>query len=125
MSPFAIYLYGPQFGPLPSRFDEVAERLAATERLHFEPDGSFVWSGTAGETRWQLDGMVYDSAGRIQYLDLKGACPRPVWHRLLEICAGGSAADVSVLQLPAQRRVGGEEFEKEIWGKPVQPGSLA
>lgn len=129
MAPFAIYLYGPQLGPqlgpLPTGFEQAAERLAATERLHFEPDGSFVWSGIEGKSRWQLDGMVYDFAGRVQYLDLKGACPRWAWHRLLETFAGSPAAQVTVLRLPEQRRVSVAQFEKEIWGKPSQPGALA
>lgn len=125
MSPFAIYLYGPQLSPLPSRFDEAAERLRGLDRLHFEMDGSFVWRGTAGEDRWQLDGMIYDSGDRIQYVDLKGECPGEAWHRLREIFAGGPRAAISVLRLPEQRRISGEEFEEEIWGKPSQSAPLA
>lgn len=125
MSPFAIYLYGPQLGPLSSSFDDAAERLSAIDRLYFEMDGSFVWTGTAGENRWQLDGMIYDRGGRIQYVDVKGNCPRQVWHQLLEIFAGRATAAITVLRLPEQRRISGRSFEEEIWGNLSQSGALA
>lgn len=121
MSPFAIYLYGPQLGPLMSSFDEAAGRLAAIDRLYFEMDGSFLWSGGVSESRWQLDGMVYDAGGRIQYVDLKGYCPLAAWHHLLEIFALSEAATITVLRLPEQRRISRPQFEEEIWGMASRP----
>lgn len=123
--PFAIHLYGPGGGALPSRFEEVAARLEAIERLHFEWDGSFVWRSAAGEAAWQLDGMIYDLAERIQYVDLKGCCPRGVWRELLEILAGEGSDEFLILRLPHREKWNRLRFEEEIWGKPSPPDRLA
>lgn len=63
-------------------FEELASRLQQFERLYFEMDGSFVWTGSA-PTPWQLDGMVYDCGHHVQRIELKGHCPRSVWQRFL------------------------------------------
>jgi hypothetical protein len=88
--PFHVHLYGAGGGPMTSRFDDVATSLAAVERLYFEPDGSFVWAGP----EWQIDGMIYDRDGVLQYADLKGHCPLPLW-RQLTVWIAGSASDSS------------------------------
>jgi hypothetical protein len=67
-------------------FEELALRLQAFERMHFEMDGSFVWTGCApgAETQsWQLDGMVYDLRQHVQRIELKGYCLQPEWQRFL------------------------------------------
>lgn len=121
MLSFAIYLYGPDAGPLPSRFDAVAQRLEQIERLHFEWDGSFVWRGSAGEEPWQIDGMLYDLGERIQYVDLKGSCPRESWRKLLEIFAEGGSGEFAILRLPVREELDRARFEEEIWGKRSPP----
>jgi len=78
-SRFHVYLYGPSGGPLRSRFDDVAARLAVVDRLHFEPDGSLVWVGPD----WQIDGMIYDQADIVQYAELKGHIPLDRWQSLI------------------------------------------
>ena len=71
--------------PFTVSFEEAAERLGRLERLYFEPDGSFVWVGAASGDRsaWQLDGVLYDRAGRLQYVELKGTCPPDAFAELL------------------------------------------
>ncbi len=70
-------------------FEAVAEQLQQLERLFFEMDGSFVWTGeaqtqaNAPAVRWQLDGMLYDVGGRVQRVELKGCCPQASWRQLL------------------------------------------
>lgn len=64
-------------------FEQVAERLRQFERLDFEMDGSFVCAGVAAGEAWQLDGMLYDYAGRLQRIELKGSCPLSAWQALL------------------------------------------
>jgi hypothetical protein len=56
-------------------FEELAAALETLDRLYFEPDGSFVWTGGSAVDRWQIDGLVYDRAGRVQYVDLKASAP--------------------------------------------------
>jgi hypothetical protein len=139
MTPFAIYLYGSNGGPLPTSFETVCERLAKLPRLYIELDGSWVWTGEDATGRpWQLDGMLYDAADSIQYVDLKGRCPHEIWQVLIESLAmppgtqrphstsrSGSppapAKDWSVLRLPAQSKQNLFEFEQEIWGQAEYP----
>lgn len=116
MTPFAVYLYGANWGPLPSSFEEIAAGLTSFERLYFEWDGSFVWTGGDGSQRWQLDGMLYDGAGGMQYVDVKGLCPKPRWRELVDVFRGTCPLDLlTVLQLPQQARKSLLSFEQETW----------
>ena len=56
---------------------------AGLERMFFEPDGSFVWVGSAAGQAWQLDGLLADRAGRLLYVELKGRCPSDVLDGIL------------------------------------------
>jgi len=87
-SHFHVYLYGPGGGPLSSRFDDVASRLTAVDRLHFELDGSLVWVGPD----WQIDGMIYDQAEIVQYAELKGHSPLARWQSLIRWIADPASA---------------------------------
>ncbi len=69
--------------PMPVSFEEVADRLQRLPRLFFEPDGSFVWVGHRGESRWQVDGLLSDRDGRVLYAELKGHCPPEAFDQLL------------------------------------------
>ncbi len=66
--------------------------LERLERMYFEPDGSFVWTGefdaaeandVAAGTTWQVDGVLYDRGGRLAYVEIKGGAPLDVLKRLL------------------------------------------
>lgn len=63
-------------------FEQVSDSLALLPRMFVEPDGSFVWV-SAGAADWQLDGVLYDGAGRLWYVELKGRCPEAELNRLL------------------------------------------
>lgn len=63
-------------------FEEVSDALAALPRMYVEPDGSFVWVA-ANEPAWQIDGVLYDGAGRLWYVELKGCCPQDEFDHLL------------------------------------------
>lgn len=63
-------------------FEAFADQLQSFDRLHFEMDGSFVWTGST-PLPWQLDGMVYDLGQQIQRIELKGQCPKAEWQKLL------------------------------------------
>ncbi len=64
-------------------FEDAYERLESLERMYCEPDGSFVWTGEFNNTRWQVDGNLYDRDGRLLYVELKGFCPASEFDRLL------------------------------------------
>ena len=53
-------------------FEQAEERLRAIDRLFFEPDGSFVWRHEQDSGCWQLDGNLYDNAGCLSFIELKG-----------------------------------------------------
>ncbi len=107
---FHVYLYGPGGGPMTSRFDDVAQRLLELRRLHFEPDGSLLWAGG----HWQVDGMIYDRCGILQYADLKGRCPLEDWQLLIQRIAG-PASPATVLRLSDQSLHDLQTFEKLTW----------
>lgn len=118
--PFHIYLYGVNRSAIDNTFENLATELPQLPRLYFEPDGSFVWTGETTSNQWQLDGMIYDAAHKIQYLDLKGWCPWQDWMTLLKIVAGeaGYTPTWTVLQLPEQLPLRLSEFHSATW-----PGS--
>lgn len=50
-------------------FEQALTALERLERLFAEPDGSFVWR--PGEGR-QIDGLLFDRANRLAYVELRG-----------------------------------------------------
>lgn len=83
---------------LPVTFEEAAIHLEQLERMFFEPDGSFVWVGQDAGERWQVDGQLYDRAGKLLTMELKGRAPTPAVEQLLAAVGWPSAA--LVYQLP-------------------------
>jgi hypothetical protein len=69
--------------PLAVSFEEAGAALGKLERLFFEPDGSFVWASPRDGARWQIDGNLFDRAGRLLFVDLKGSCPIDQLDQLL------------------------------------------
>jgi len=120
-TPFHVYLYGPDGGPMSSRFDDVAERLGEVPRLYFEPDGSLVWVGDD----WQIDGMLYDREGLLQYADLKGHAPWVRWRELVERIINSiypppiakAVPSASVLHLIDRSLHDLQTFERILWGE--------
>ena len=68
--------------PLGVNFEEACEALSRLPRMFCEPDGSFVWRGGENPV-WQVDGVLYDAAPGLMYVELKGACPAIEFDRLL------------------------------------------
>ena len=69
-------------------WEEAAAALERLPRMIFEPDGSFVVSGDdeAGR-RWQVDGHLFDFAGRLHRYELHGYCPVAAFDGLLRCVA--------------------------------------
>jgi hypothetical protein len=64
-------------------FEEAASRLADLDRMFVEPDGSFVWAAESQQSRWQMEGNLYDRGDRLQFVDLKGICPAAIFDQIL------------------------------------------
>jgi hypothetical protein len=82
-------------------FETALDRLAALERMYCEPDGSFVWTSPGGEATWQVDGNLYDRAGRLSHVELQGTCPSERFDRLLDALGWPKTAVVFVLKREA------------------------
>ncbi|MBP90637.1 MAG: hypothetical protein CMJ64_28660 [Planctomycetaceae bacterium] len=75
-----------QSTPLPVTFDQAADQLESFPRLHFEPDGSFVWvSDSDSPVAWQLDGNLYDRGDSVNHVEIKGSCVPDELRRLLDV----------------------------------------
>lgn len=72
------------YTPFPCTFETTAAILQRQQRVFFEPDGSFVWGEGADAERWQIDGHLFDRAGKLLYVHLKGTCPAEVFDHLLK-----------------------------------------
>ncbi len=94
-------------------FESLADRLQEFERLHFELDGSFVWTG-ATPAPWQLDGMAYDFSGQIQRIELKGHCPRAQWQMLLDTL-GHPQQSLVAYNLQSSQFTTIEHLESTLW----------
>ena len=105
-----IYLYGPAGAPLGVRFDDVVQRLISIERMHYEPDGSLLWSGA----NWQIGGIIYDRQEVVQYVELQGTAPAERWQSLVRAIAGPTG-QVSVLRLQDQSLHDLQSFESSVW----------
>lgn len=121
---FHVQLVAENGGSLGTLYDQVCQSLEAIAswdskdgegvtlltRLQLELDGSFVCGGEG----WQLDGMMYDIADRLQYVDLKGSCPRTVWSSLVRIFAE-SPSPAAVVKLPQGGLYDLQSFEESVW----------
>ncbi len=90
-------------------FEQAFERLELLPRMFIELDGSLVWSGQQEGRAWQIDGMLYDRAGRLQRIELTGHAPRNVWEQLL-IAVGQPLDSFAVHCLQQQRLIDTAEF---------------
>ena len=81
MKPLHIHVL-PQSGQRFSQsMESFAEAVSSWPGMYFEMDGSFVWvpESTLGTQRSQIDGMIYDRNGFIEYVDLKGSATEVCW----------------------------------------------
>lgn len=71
--------------PLEVSFEQASEKLNSWPNLLVEPDGSFVWSRRETTTPWQVDGVLYDRADRLLFVELRGCCPETAFDDLMGI----------------------------------------
>ncbi|MEM9827111.1 MAG: hypothetical protein AAF958_11010 [Planctomycetota bacterium] len=113
---FHIHLSGPERGAIPISFEAAAANLEAAGRVAFEPDGSFVWAETGGKQ--QIFGMLYDAAGQLQYVELRGNCSGDRLVQLVRWMLTGSdspeslAIDLDQLEVVVLPHGGTGRFER-------------
>ena len=99
--------------------EDAADRLQSMDRLAWEPDGSFVWCPEGGVPMY---GMIYDSAGEIRYVEIRGdirPSPDVILQRLREIAGRlGTAVratdGIRVQSLPDGGVQTFQDFEKSL-----------
>ncbi len=85
---------------LPQSFENLAALLSTMPNMYFEMDGSFVWVDQQIFRTHQMDGMVYDRADKIEYVEIKGTCSTQQWQTLCQSLCGhaiGPTEDYSVI----------------------------
>ena len=72
---------------LPQSFEGLVDALSDLPGMCFEMDGSFVWVDQKTSPHGQMDAMVYDRDGKLEYVEVKGPCSPAQWQSLcLSIC---------------------------------------
>jgi hypothetical protein len=72
-------------------WEDVATPLEQLSGMIFEPDGSFILSGNDDlKRRWHVNGHLFDYAGRLHRVELRGDCPPHAFDSLLQ-CVGWPA----------------------------------
>jgi hypothetical protein len=82
-----------------------AETVSPWPGMYFEMDGSFVWVRESNDSRWQIDGMIYDRNDSIEYLDLKGAATGDLWLELFNAILGKTPECLNLDELDQNLRV--------------------
>jgi hypothetical protein len=90
-------------------WEDAAAKFEQLPRMIFEPDGSFVVSGDDAGGRWQVDGHLFDFAGRLHRLELHGECPQAAFDELLQ-CVGWPAQSVLFQTVREGMTLGEDEF---------------
>ncbi|MCU0707441.1 MAG: hypothetical protein MUF23_04030 [Pirellula sp.] len=83
-----LRIYAQEGERIPVSFEAYADAIRDWAGMFLEMDGSFVWTVDAEKQRLQVDGMIYDRDGAIEYVELKGEWPPEAWHRLLRPLVG-------------------------------------
>lgn len=79
-----LRVYAHEGKRLSRSFESFVATLNDWQGMFIEMDGSFVWAFVCEERRYQVDGMVYDRDGAIEYLELKGNLIPEMWKQLLK-----------------------------------------
>ncbi len=108
--PFHVQLFGQAGAALGGDVEVLLRFLEQQPQVYFEGDGSFGWTGPG----WSVYGMLYDRLGALQYTELQGRCPRPIWNQLIaKLTTSGDS--IQVTELPSGRLYGLQEFEAATW----------
>ncbi len=80
-----VQIHAQPHSELPQTFEGLADAIGSLPGMYFEMDGSFVWVDRNTDPPSQMDGMVYDRNGRLEYVEVKGACNAQQWRVLCQV----------------------------------------
>lgn len=87
MSPRFLRIYSHEDRRWATSFEALVQAIGDWPGMFFEMDGSFVWATMHGDRRFQIDGMVYDRDGAIEYIELKGDFTPDTWRQWMRAIA--------------------------------------
>ena len=115
---FRVHLHGGENAsgtgllPLGGSFEELSDRLSGFPLAQVELDGAFVVRVMSSGC--QIDGMIYDLAGVVQYIELVGRATQNTWLGLIEsLC--NDLSKVSCQNLKTGRVSSVAEFQQSVW----------
>lgn len=96
--------------PLPASFEEMMQRFdTAFPNAYSEPDGSIAWASK----QHQIVGTIYDFAGQVQYVELRGRGGLEKVRTLVETLCGTTQIEaLTVMVLPERQWKNFHDFEK-------------
>ncbi len=107
-----------QFDANPPTFEDVYDRLSKHSNVFIELDGSFVWRASIGllhqSDASQIDGMLYDRAERMEYVELKGRCEASQWNEFVNMLIGERNSSMRIQDMASGQWMTLEAFS-ERW----------
>lgn len=116
-----VRIYAAAGRSIPQSFEGFIQAVSPWDGMYAEWDGSWVWVFHEGQTRFQLDGMLYDQAGTIEYVEVKGQANRAAWERLCSLLIGDDQI-LTAEELGQHLRV--HDIEHQCWRSPCDPKLL-
>jgi hypothetical protein len=110
-----LRIYAHEGQRLSTSFEAFAEAVAHWPGMFLEGDGSFVWSIPHRGGRFQIDGMVYDRDGAIEYVEIKGDAIPALLQQLLQSLACDRSNPSTW-----DRQIRIHDIEQQIWLRPSE-----
>jgi len=113
-----VRIYGEIGQAMAQSFEGFIEGVSAWDGMYAELDGSFVWVFQEENRRYQLDGMVYDRSGVIEYVELKGRATKDSWGRICNLLIADfqrTSPDAFVQHLRVH------DIEQQCWRSACDP----
>ncbi|MCY3008179.1 MAG: hypothetical protein NTV29_19685 [Planctomycetota bacterium] len=114
-----VRVYSADGQSLAQSFEGFLERVGSWEGMFAELDGSWVWVFHEQERRYQLDGMVYDRSGGIEYVEIKGQATEKAWASICNVLIADfqrTSPDAFAQHLRVH------DIEQQCWRDACDPG---
>ena len=125
---FHVNLYAdPKEASFACTWEDAAALLGQLPRMIFELDGSFVFSGgvdrmgrtdssstpSEADALWHVNGHLFDFAGRLHRIELRGDCPMAAFDALLR-CVGWPEQSIAFELVREGTTVDEREFRRLV-----------